>query len=186
MATRTASASSMPAPPAASRRRSSPIAASISGAVWAGGHQVSWQSTTGAVHPAYFHEADWLRSFHGGLLTTCGLQNVGLPSRGRRRQLRPARAHLQHRRAQRRPTASSSRTAAWSPRSPVRCARPTSSAPICCCAGASRCPWARPSLHVEDEVVNQGHAPAALMILYHVNLGYPGRGRRRPAHHAAG
>ena len=50
------------------------------GAVWAAGHQVSWQSTTGAVHPAYFTEPTWLRSFHGGLLTTCGLQNVGLPS----------------------------------------------------------------------------------------------------------
>ena len=50
------------------------------GPLWAGGHQVSWQSTTGAVHPAYFHEADWLRSFHGGMLITCGLQNVGLPS----------------------------------------------------------------------------------------------------------
>src|SRR5262245_29708449 len=50
------------------------------GAVWAAGHQVGWQSSTGTVHPAYFAESDWLRSFHGGLLTTCGLQNVGLPS----------------------------------------------------------------------------------------------------------
>ena len=50
------------------------------GAVWAAGQQVGWQSTTGAVHPAYFHADDWLRSFHGGMLTTCGLQNVGLPS----------------------------------------------------------------------------------------------------------
>ena len=50
------------------------------GQVWAAGHQVGWQSSTGAVHPAYFAERDWLRSFHGGLLTTCGLQNVGMPS----------------------------------------------------------------------------------------------------------
>ncbi len=50
------------------------------GPVWAGGHQVSWQSPTGIVHPAYFHERDWLRSFHGGMLVTCGLQNVGPPA----------------------------------------------------------------------------------------------------------
>ena len=36
------------------------------GAVWAAGQQVSWQSTTGAVHPAFFHYRTWLRSFHGG------------------------------------------------------------------------------------------------------------------------
>ena len=30
--------------------------------------------------PPTSSERTWLRSFHGGLLTTCGLQNVGLPS----------------------------------------------------------------------------------------------------------
>ena len=34
-------------------------------------------------------------------------------------------------------------------------------------------PMGETVLHVADEVLNQGHAPAALMILYHVNLGYP-------------
>jgi hypothetical protein len=34
-------------------------------------------------------------------------------------------------------------------------------------------PMGRKVLRVTDEVVNQGHAPAALMLLYHVNVGYP-------------
>jgi hypothetical protein len=34
-------------------------------------------------------------------------------------------------------------------------------------------PMGRPVLRVEDEVVNQGHAASALMLLYHVNVGYP-------------
>ncbi len=55
--------------------------------------------------------------------------------------------------------ASSSRTADWWPRSAVSCARRTSSAATCCCGDASRCPWARRVVHVEDEVVNQGFAP---------------------------
>jgi hypothetical protein len=47
------------------------------GPAWVAGHQVSWQSTTGIVGPAHYDETNWLRSFHGGLLVTCGLQNVG-------------------------------------------------------------------------------------------------------------
>ena len=44
------------------------------------GQPLAWQSPTGIVHPAYFREEVWLRSFHGGLLVTCGLQNVGDPN----------------------------------------------------------------------------------------------------------
>ena len=49
------------------------------GPAWYAGQQLSWQSPTGIVEPAYFDETSWLRSFHGGLLVTCGLQNVGRP-----------------------------------------------------------------------------------------------------------
>lgn len=39
-------------------------------------------SPTGFVHPHYYepYGNDWLRSFGGGLLTTCGLSHVGQPS----------------------------------------------------------------------------------------------------------
>jgi len=45
------------------------------------GHPVAYLSSVGLIHPAYF-EPDgfrWLRVFHAGLLTGCGLRNVGLP-----------------------------------------------------------------------------------------------------------
>jgi hypothetical protein len=43
---------------------------------------LSWTSSTGEVHPAYYEPEDirWLRSFPGGLLTTCGLDHFGAPS----------------------------------------------------------------------------------------------------------
>jgi hypothetical protein len=43
---------------------------------------LAWVSPTGVVAP-HFRELQgegWLRSFGGGLLVTCGLQNVGEPS----------------------------------------------------------------------------------------------------------
>lgn len=43
---------------------------------------VSWISKTGITSP-YYYEKDgksWLRGFYGGLITTCGLQNIGSPT----------------------------------------------------------------------------------------------------------
>jgi hypothetical protein len=45
------------------------------------GVPLDWSSGVGIVAPAYY-ESDgwqWLRSFHGGLVHTCGLDNVGVP-----------------------------------------------------------------------------------------------------------
>lgn len=42
------------------------------------GHNLTWRSPVGAVHPhAHQQDGGWLRRFSGGLLTTCGLDNVG-------------------------------------------------------------------------------------------------------------
>ncbi|MCL4694615.1 MAG: aldose 1-epimerase family protein [Candidatus Hydrogenedentes bacterium] len=46
------------------------------------GKAMGWRSTTGDVAPGYY-EAEglrWLRSYFGGLVTTCGLMNVGAPT----------------------------------------------------------------------------------------------------------
>ena len=142
------------------------------GAVWASGHQVAWQSSTGAVHPAYFHEADWLRSFHGGMLTTCGLQNVGLPSddEGRSFGLHGRISHVPARDVTHRVIEVDGRLLA----------EVTGEVRETDVFGADlrlrrriTLPMGEPVLHIEDEVVNGGYAPTALMLLYHVNIGYP-------------
>ncbi len=142
------------------------------GAVWAGGHQVSWQSTTGAVHPSYFDDAGWLRSFHGGMLTTCGLQNVGLPSedQGVSYGLHGRVSNIAARNVSHRVIEEDGRLVA----------EVTGEMRETDVFGADlrlrrriTLPMGETVLHVEDEVVNQGHARAGLMLLYHVNLGYP-------------
>jgi hypothetical protein len=142
------------------------------GAVWAAGHQVGWQSSTGAVHPAYFDETDWLRSFHGGLLTTCGLQNVGLPSRdeGHRHGLHGRVSNIAARNVSHRVVEEDGRMVA----------EVTGEMRETDVFGADlllrrriTLPMGETLLKVEDEVTNQGFATAGLMLLYHVNIGYP-------------
>lgn len=46
------------------------------------GRSLVFHGPAGQVHPAYYDalETGWLHSFSGGLVTTCGLRNVGSPS----------------------------------------------------------------------------------------------------------
>ena len=46
------------------------------------GINLSYMSPCGYVAPSYYDEVDnhWLRSFTAGFLTTCGLENVGVPN----------------------------------------------------------------------------------------------------------
>lgn len=45
------------------------------------GQAISWVSKTGITAPEYYEKDDknWLRGFYGGLITTCGLHNIGGP-----------------------------------------------------------------------------------------------------------
>ena len=142
------------------------------GAVWAAGHQVGWQSTTGAVHPAYFAEASWLRSFHGGLLTTCGLQNVGTPNTDQ------GTYHGLHGRISNTPA-----------RNVVHRVIEEDGRLVAEVSGEMRetdvfgsdlllrrritLPMGECVIRVEDEVVNGGYAAVPVLLLYHVNVGYP-------------
>jgi hypothetical protein len=142
------------------------------GAVWAGGHQVGWQSTTGPVHPAYFHEADWLRSFHGGMLTTCGLQNVGLASEdeGHDHGLHGRISNVPARNVTHRVIEEGGRLVA-EVKGEMR-ETDVFGADLLLRRRITL-PMGETVLHVEDEVLNQGHTTAGLMLLYHVNVGYP-------------
>ena len=46
------------------------------------GTNINWLSSPGIANPAYYNpnESEWLRSFFGGFMTTCGLLNIGNPS----------------------------------------------------------------------------------------------------------
>jgi uncharacterized protein DUF4432 len=49
------------------------------GDAWFAGTRISWTSPVGETAPIW---TNWMRSFGGGLVVTCGLLNVGVPSEG--------------------------------------------------------------------------------------------------------
>ncbi len=142
------------------------------GPAWAGGHQIAWQSTTGIVGPAHFDETAWLRSFHGGLLVTCGLQNVGPACEDE------GVAHGVHGRASSNPARDVSHRVVEEDGRLVAVVtgeiRETDVYGVDLVLRRTlRFPMGDPRVELHDEVVNQGYAPAGLMLLYHCNIGYP-------------
>jgi len=138
------------------------------------GTALAWLSPAGEAHPAYYEPQGlgWLRSFAGGLLTTCGLDHFGAPSddEGQHFGLHGRVSNLAARYLYYEPT--------WSAegyrleiRGEVRQARLFGEnlvlrRRITTALGAR-------SLHIEDTVTNEGHAPQPHMILYHFNMGFP-------------
>lgn len=142
------------------------------GPTWAAGHQVSWQSPTGIVAPAHFDETNWLRSFHGGLLTTCGLQNVGpaCVDEGVAHGLHGRISHIPARDVARRVSSIDGRLVL----------EVTGRVRETDVYGADlvlhrrlRFVVGEPVLEIRDEVENHGFVPAGLMLLYHCNIGHP-------------
>lgn len=138
------------------------------------GLPLAWRSQTGRVHPARYDPrgTGWLRGFYGGLMVTCGYSTVGAPS------VDEGREWGQHGRASYLPAEQVSIEQGWtngSYRIAVRgvmreaavfgeflVVRRTISTAL-----GSR------SLRVDDEVTNAAAQPVPLMLLYHVNPGFP-------------
>lgn len=138
------------------------------------GTPLAWLSHTGVVSPAFYEPAGegWLRSFGGGLLVTCGLQNVGPPGDRAGEQLG------MHGRVSNTPASNVSHE--------VR--RDDEDLILEACGEVREASVFGPNLilrrristrlgdaavRIEDVVTNEGHTPEPLMLLYHVNLGWP-------------
>jgi hypothetical protein len=142
------------------------------GPAWYGGFPLSWQSPTGIVHPSYFRDDTWLRSFHGGLLVTCGLQNVGPEN------VDEGTSHGLHGRISNTPArnvtwrlAADERGLAVEVEGEVREADVYGADLIL--RRRLRFPIGEARIEIADEVENRGFDAAALMLLYHFNIGYP-------------
>lgn len=142
------------------------------GQAWCGGYPLAWQSPTGIVHPSYFRDDAWLRSFHGGLLFTAGLQNVGSSVRDGTEE------HGLHGRLSNLParnvtveTAEDERGLAVVVRGEVR---ETSVYGVDLVLHRTlRFPVGDPCIELSDEIENRGYEAAPVFLLYHVNLGHP-------------
>jgi hypothetical protein len=138
------------------------------------GTPLAWLSPAGFPHPAHFEPQGlgWLRTFGGGLLTGCGLTHLGTPGEddGEVLGLHGRLSLLPARHVQVGEEWSGDECRLWVQGQMrqarlfgenLRLTRRTS-----CWLGQNR-------LSIQDRVENLAGTPSPLMILYHINLGFP-------------
>ncbi|HHU13562.1 MAG: aldose 1-epimerase family protein [Kiritimatiellae bacterium] len=136
---------------------------------------LAWLSRNGEVGPAFYDRTgiEWLRTWPGGLLTGCGLSNVGGPnaSGGDDHGLHGRLSHL--------PAEAVNTDASWTEdgrytlsisgrvrQSKVFFENLVLTRRITATLGES-------AITVCDTIENRGYAEVPLMLLYHMNLGWP-------------
>ena len=139
------------------------------------GAAMGWRSTNGDVAPQYY-EAEgirWLRSFPGGLLATCGLQNVGPP---------PSNSADTgvglHGRISNTPAENIQCTQAWEGDDYVLRLQGTMRETSVFGANLMlqrtvSTKMGSEEITVQDRLVNEGCSKAHFMLLYHCNIGWP-------------
>lgn len=138
-------------------------------------HSLAWISHGGITYPQPFSDKgiDWLRTFGGGLLTTCGLTHVGGPEsdefgdRGLHGQISnlPAEIVSIIQPDPRRGNLEMSITGLireTKPFGPSLELRRTISATL-----------GKATIRIHDEVINKGNTPSPHLLLYHFNFGWP-------------
>ena len=138
-------------------------------------HSLTWLSHSGVTAPQPFSDGglDWLRTFGGGLLTTCGLSHVGGPesdahgTRGLHGLISNLPAEIE---SIIQPDLAAGKlemeirgrmmeTKVFGPSLELK---RTISATL-----------GKPVIRIRDVVVNRANTPAPHMILYHINFGWP-------------
>lgn len=138
------------------------------------GIPLHWAAPAGEIHPAYYEPEDtgWLRSFPGGLVSTCGLDQFGAPSRD------AGGDFGLHGRISNLPAEQTNWSGAWvgddyeiEIHGQVRQARLFGENLLLerCIRTRLGARWFR----LEDTVTNEGFDIQPHMILYHCNLGFP-------------
>ena len=139
------------------------------------GHSLAWLSHSGVTAPQPFSDRglDWLRTFNGGLLTTCGLTHVGGPEqdefgdRGIHGQISNISAEIESiiqpdplaGKLDMSITGRMRETKVFGPSLELK---RTLSGTL-----------GQPTIRIHDEVVNRANTPAPHMLLYHFNFGWP-------------
>jgi hypothetical protein len=143
------------------------------------GVPISYISKTGVVSPEYYESGgmNWLRNFFAGLLTTCGLCNVGSPVE-EDDSVVGKRVYGLHGRISNMGADNVCVKDEWHDddyvmsvsgrlrESMLHCENITLKRSITARMGENR-------LTIKDTVENEGFTEQAFMLLYHINIGYP-------------
>lgn len=137
------------------------------GQAWFAGVPLAWVSQAGEAGPlSDLNDMAWSDAFGGGLMTTCGLRNVGMPSEGH--GLHGTYSHLPAHdvRVDRHCEADG---ASVTVTGTVR----DSASPEFVVRRSIRVHAGRGRIDVADTTVNRGATADAAPLLYHFNFGYP-------------
>lgn len=138
------------------------------------GTSLCWHSPNGMVHPAYYSTrgAEWLRSFPGGLLATCGLTTAGASSvdNGESLGVHGSIANT--------PAEAVSWSERWEGDDCLltvagKLREASVHGPNLVLERAISTSLKSRSFSVHDVVENQGVRDSPLMVLYHFNFGFP-------------
>jgi len=143
------------------------------------GISLAWLSTVGEANPTYYEPEGlgWLRTFPGGLLATCGLDQFGAPSNdagealGLHGRVSNLPAHSVGHRTYWSASAGSERYYELEITGEVRQTRVFGENLVLRRRITSR--LGSNTIQLHDTVTNEGFAPHPHMILYHFNLGFP-------------
>jgi hypothetical protein len=138
------------------------------------GMPLAWESSTGPVRPERYEPQGlgWLRSFGGGLVTTCGLRHFGGPEEdgGETFGLHGRASNLA---AQDVAIERAWEGDAYAIRLRGRIAEAEVFKPTLVLERTISTALGSRHILLQDRVTNAGHAPSSAMLLYHVNLGWP-------------
>lgn len=138
-------------------------------------HSIAWLSHSGITAPQPFSNRgiDWLKTFGGGLLTTCGLTHIGGPEtdvygeRGLHDQISNISAEIESI-IQPDPTVGKMEMSITGKMKQTQVLGPSLELKRTISGTIGKA-----SIHIHDEVINRGNMPAPHMILYHLNFGWP-------------
>lgn len=138
-------------------------------------HGLAWLSHLGATPPQPFSDkgADWLRTFGGGLLTTCGLAHVGGPETDQFGE-RGVHGLISNLPAQIESVIQPDPSRGVYEMSITGVMRETNIfGPSLELRRTISATLGKSSLRIRDTVINKGNTTAPHMLLYHCNLGWP-------------
>ena len=138
-------------------------------------HSIAWLSHSGITAPERFSNQgiDWLRTFGGGLLTTCGLTHVGGPERdetgerGLHDQISNLSAEIESI-IQPDPAAGKMNMSITGRIKQTQVLGPNIELKRTISATLGQA-----TIRIHDEVINRGNTLAPHMLLYHFNFGWP-------------
>lgn len=145
------------------------------GAARFNGRPFGWESATGPVAPERFDAQGfgWLKSFHGGLLTTCGLRHFGAPDSDPGGEAWGLHGRASNLSAEEVAVETGWQGDAYRIRIRGRMTEAEVFKPTMVLERKITTALGSREIAIADRITNAGYEPSPAMLLYHVNLGWP-------------